>query len=1282
MDQKRLFFRNKIAFIYVLFLLVGMTKISAQPILVENYDYISGTALTANGWSAQTAGAGTNPVSVINGSLSYTGYSASGIGNMVSISSSGEDVYKSFTPTVNSGTLYVAGIFNFSLATTTGDYFFHLIGNTSPIFFGRLFIKKDANNKLAFGLMKNSGGTTFYTTFDYDLNVNYLVVMKYTFNTSTTNDDVAEIFINPANLSSEPAASTFSQSANTDATFLSGVAIRQGGASSAPSVKIDGIRIATTWNDVIGSAAVAPNWTATWPKAENATNSGFSAKVNLDIAGNAYYVVLPSGANAPTAAQVKAGQDANGNALAANLKGTIVCNNGNTEYSSNVSGLSPATTYNIYFIAENISGTILQINPVMLSITTISGFVAPTVSNPTVSSIGYNFATLGGDITSDGGDPITARGTVWNTSAGVSISDNNLLEGNTTIGVFTHQRTSLPSKAQIFYKAFATNSAGTTLSTEASFFTLAEEPVAHVANFAAVASSPTQIDLSWTPVFADGYLVIRRQGAIAPTGMPIDASAYNIGTLIGNGTVVADILNGTTSSVQISALSPMTQYSFIIIPYAYDGLNYQTYNYNINPVIPTVSATTLTPPATIYTWNVTTGIGDYNVATNWTPARTTPASNDILLINNGLVDTIFGLTTQTIGQLEITGNSTVCLQAASTATLSISGYTNTDLSILSGSQLKVIGANALTVKLLATATAIINGSINYSGAAHKLDAVDAGAIVFENGSSLTQDIGCTGNIFTNTGTANAILFKNGSVITQLTGSNPFGLSAPNSKVVFEDGSTFKFRMASGQPSLSGRTYSNLEIDPIATNTGLGAMTGSGTLTLSNLSIDSSNVSINLTGLINIKGNITVSPTTILNFNPSSTGGSMNLIGIIPQTLSGGGIIKMGSKTNLIINNINGININDSIILGGVLTFTSGIINLGANITLDSTSSIAGTPSSTSMIISNSFKIYKVFNPTNLINNFIFPIGETTKYMPVSIALNTATYDNQNFISVKMNSIKNPLDLSSSNYLKRYWDIESYGITAFSCNAVFQYDIADVIGSENLILCKNFTSNPISVFDPANVTLHQLSAIGISEFGSFGGGEDLSSKTLNLTLLLEGLFNGIDMTPAQDENGNHFGANIADLITVELRENTSPYNVASTFTNQYLLTNGNCVIDIPASYADNYYIVVKHRNSIETWSNNPISFAINSINYNFTDAASKAFGNNMNQVANGVYAIYVGDVNQDGLVDGSDMSDTETSNNNFETGYLVTDVNGDGLVDGSDMSIVETSNNNFVSSIIP
>jgi hypothetical protein len=130
------------------------------------------------------------------------------------------------------------------------------------------------------------------------------------------------------------------------------------------------------------------------------------------------------------------------------------------------------------------------------------------------------------------------------------------------------------------------------------------------------------------------------------------------------------------------------------------------------------------------------------------------------------------------------------------------------------------------------------------------------------------------------------------------------------------------------------------------------------------------------------------------------------------------------------------------------------------------------------------------------------------------------------------------------------------------------------------------------------------------------------------------------------------------------------------------TGGNCQILIPSAYANNrYYIGIKHRGSIETWSSSSVLLN-NGIFYNFTNSASKAYGANLKDNGNGVYLIYNGDVNQDGAVDFADYPDLDIGSNNGDLGYLPTDLNGDGSVDFGDYPILDINSNDGIIAFTP
>ncbi|MEI6408536.1 MAG: fibronectin type III domain-containing protein [Bacteroidota bacterium] len=148
----------------------------------------------------------------------------------------------------------------------------------------------------------------------------------------------------------------------------------------------------------------------------------------------------------------------------------------------------------------------------------------------------------------------------------------------------------------------------------------------------------------------------------------------------------------------------------------------------------------------------------------------------------------------------------------------------------------------------------------------------------------------------------------------------------------------------------------------------------------------------------------------------------------------------------------------------------------------------------------------------------------------------------------------------------------------------------------------------------------------------------------------------------------------DFITVELHNSTAPYALA--YSQQVILsTTGTATVNFPCSVVStSYYIVIKGRNILETWSKTP-QMADFTYGYNF-DAAADAYGDNMG-VAFGVPVIYSGDIDAvpygDGEVNLTDYTVWEVDNDLGAIGYYPTDLNGDGEVNLTDYTIWEANN---------
>lgn len=473
---------------------------------------------------------------------------------------------------------------------------------------------------------------------------------------------------------------------------------------------------------------------------------------------------------------------------------------------------------------------------------------------------------------------------------------------------------------------------------------------------------------------------------------------------------------------------------------------------------------------TTYTWNQT-GSASWAVSTNWTPTRTTPATNDILVFNNGATTTVTAVPTQTIGQLSVSGNTTVNLQANAAGTiLTISGGTGTDLSVASGSALNINGTNTLSIAVGAGATGSISGSMSVSIATETLTAADASGITFNSGATFTQNgTGTSGNVF-GSGTANSVVFASGSTFVQKAGANPFQKTQPASVVVFQTGSLFSFQENS-TPSFSGRTYANLEINFAAASFN---GNGGGALSIDNLTITAGSAGIGMTGTFNLKGNISVASGATLNFNPASAA-TVTLNGSSAQTITNSGTLTFGVNQTVNVNNANGITLGSNIsITAGALTLTSGTISTGAN-TLSIGSAV--TVSRTSgYVIGNLLKTYAA------VGSKTFEVGTANGYSPVAVNITAGTFPADFTVKAVQGAQPNINDPTKA--LQRYWTLTATGVTA---DLTFNYLDADVpmtANENNFIVVKYNGAFSIPSNQTVTPASNQATVTSVSSFSDW------------------------------------------------------------------------------------------------------------------------------------------------------------------------------------------------------
>ncbi|MBX7043020.1 MAG: hypothetical protein K1X85_08965 [Ignavibacteria bacterium] len=231
----------------------------------------------------------------------------------------------------------------------------------------------------------------------------------------------------------------------------------------------------------------------------------------------------------------------------------------------------------------------------------------------------------------------------------------------------------------------------------------------------------------------------------------------------------------------------------------------------------------------------------------------------------------------------------------------------------------------------------------------------------------------------------------------------------------------------------------------------------------------------------------------------------------------------------------------------------------------------------------------------------------------------------------------------------------------------------LLGSSGSVLAgKNFTGTADSVLLDASAGIHFARITGNSNLNTGQAFHDFTVEfipnlVLDLRVLAEGLWNGTAMIP--------------DTMRVYLRNSASPYGIADS---SLMMTDGsgNAVFEFAGAEEGSYYIQLKHRNALETWSSAPVLFSrTSSAEFDFTQTQNSAFGGNMT-LKGGLWCIFSGDADGDGTIDATDLALIDNDALNFATGYLRSDIDGNGFIDATDYSVADNNASAYVSAVRP
>ena len=144
--------------------------------------------------------------------------------------------------------------------------------------------------------------------------------------------------------------------------------------------------------------------------------------------------------------------------------------------------LTPSATYTYRVYSYNAVGN----SPTYSNEFTLTANILPTLNSTTVSAITNITASSGGNVITDGGATVTARGIVWGTTTNPTIALTTKTIDGTGIGAFTSALSGLIASTTYYVRAYATNQLGTAYGNEVTFktgvvpATLTTEPVTNI----------------------------------------------------------------------------------------------------------------------------------------------------------------------------------------------------------------------------------------------------------------------------------------------------------------------------------------------------------------------------------------------------------------------------------------------------------------------------------------------------------------------------------------------------------------------------------------------------------------------------------------------------------------------------------------------------------------------------------------------------------------------------------------------------------------------------------
>jgi subtilisin-like proprotein convertase family protein len=382
---------------------------------------------------------------------------------------------------------------------------------------------------------------------------------------------------------------------------------------TANNFQSDGTAAAQKVAGVTTPDGTAPTTDVAWSQQSNTAGTSWTGQASLNEAGTGYCTALVDGSAAPTAAEVKADNNAN----KAGTGGSVAMGTPATTYTCTVTGLSEQTAYDFYFVAQDtaanlqndgtaaaakVDATTPDVTPPVVDVAWAQQANTAGTSwtgQASLNEAGTGYCTA---LTSGAGAPTVAEVKADN-NANKAGTGGSVAMG-TPATTYTCTVTGLSEQTAYDFYFVAQDTAGTpNLTVAVSGPVAATTPDVSPPTFdVAWSQQSNSAGTSWSGQASldeagTGYCVAVPNGGGAPTAAQIKAAAG--GAIVGTGGSVAMGTPATTYTCTVTGLSEQTAYDFYFVAQD-DAASPNLMAAGSGPV----SATTpdLTPPVVDVAW--------------------------------------------------------------------------------------------------------------------------------------------------------------------------------------------------------------------------------------------------------------------------------------------------------------------------------------------------------------------------------------------------------------------------------------------------------------------------------------------------------------------------------------------------------------------------------------------------------------------------------------------------------------------------------------------------------